>query len=488
LKGLKTFLSICVGALALAGCVDRESQKQAKVTERLIKDPTAPVRLAPVGSEDLVETLEITGQLTTSADTTVGARVSGRLVAVYVQDGDAVSAGQVIAEQDASILRSQAMQAQSQVAAARASLDQAISNAKIGPQKSAAAVATAEAQLRGAKAQLAKARQGARKEEVAQAEAQVNAARASLDTAKKERDRAKSLFEQGAGSQQRYEAAESGYQNALSNYESALENLRMRQSWTRPEDLQAAEEQVRQAEEALRSAKAQQSLDVLLGQQVEQARANLRAAESGHAIARQALADAQVRSPISGRLFGKPAQPGEFLNPGAPVARIVGGSGVYFEGEVPETQVASVRPGSSVRVVFDALPGATATGTVIAVSPSSAEVARVFKVRVGLSSVPEGAKPGMFAHGEITLRSVKGAAVVPQAAIVRQGSDAFVFTVDGKKAKRIKVTTGLGKNGVIQVIGLEPGTLVVSEGASELADGQEVAVESKSAAEGAKKE
>jgi len=457
--------------------VDRAAQKQAAQTEKLIKDPTVPVSLQPVRQETLTDTLEINGELTTSADVTVGARVAGKLIAVYVHDGDRVAAGKLIAEQDTSMARSQVQQAQGQVSAARAALAQAMTNAQIGPQRSAAGVATAEAQLRSAKAQLAKARAGARSEEIAQAKSQVNAAKSALETARKERDRARVLFEQGAVSQQRLDGAENAYQSALSNYEAALENLRMVQNWTRPEDLQSAEEQVRQAEESLRNAKAEQKLDTLLDQQVQAARANLRSAEAQLAMARQAVADAQIRSPFAGRVFGKPVQAGAYLNPGSPVARIVGENGVYFEGEAPESLVPSLRVGDPVKVTLDAVGGKSAAGRIVSVSPTSTEVARVYRVRIAIDGAPEGARAGMFARGEITLRSVEQASVIPQAAIVTAEGKSYVFTVAGGKAKRLPVKPGLRKDGLVQVDGLSVGQEIVVDGALDLSEGVQVRVQ-----------
>lgn len=464
-------------ALGITGCVNREAQAQGKRTVDLIKDPTVPVSVQPASTQTLTETLEITGQLATSADTTVGSKIAGRLVSVNVQDGSSVTAGQVIAELDASMQRAQVQQAQAQVTAARAALSQAQTNLKIGPQRSAAAVAVAQAQLRAAKAQLAKARMGARSEEVAQAQAQVNAAKSALETAKRDRDRARTLHEQGAISQQRLDAAENVYQSALSNYEAALEGLRMRQNWTRPEDLSSAEEQVRQAEEGLRSAQAQKALDALLDQQVEQARANLRSAEAGLSLAHQNLADAHIRAPFAGKVFGRPAQAGTVLNPGSPAARIVGKEGLYFEGDLPEASVAQVKPGDSVEVTLNALNSGPITGHIVSISPTSQEVARVFRVRVALDRAPKGAMSGMFAHGKVTVRRVAEATVVPFVAIQSADKDPYVFTIEGTKAKKVAVKLGLKTDGLVQVEGITPGAKVVIEGARGLVEGKEVKVQ-----------
>lgn len=468
---------IAFGAVALSGCVDRAAQEQAKKTEEMVKDETVAVTVQAVSKQTLAETLEITGELATTTDSSIGSKVGGRLSAVYVQDGSAVSAGQVIAEIDSAVQRAQVQQAQQQVNAARSALNQAMTNARITPQRSAAAVATAQAQLRAAKAQLEKARKGARTEEVAQAQSRVTAAKSALETAKKDRDRAKSLYDQGATSQQRYEAAENAYQAALANYESALEGLRLTQNATRPEDLAAAEEQVRQAEENVRSVQAQRQLDAILPQQVEQARANLLAAQASLSMARETLSDTQIRSPFSGKVFGKPAQAGTVVNPGTPVARIVGKEGLYFEGDVPEGSISQIRQGGQVTVKLDALGDQSLTGHIVSVAASTQDVARIFRVRISLDNPPAGAIPGMFARGAVTLSSVEGADVVPSSAIVKDGADAYVYVVSGDTVKKTKVSIGMERDGTTQVIGLSEGTKVVVDGARNLTDGAKVKVQ-----------
>ncbi len=467
------------GTLALsAGCVDREAQKQAKRTEELLGDPTVPVTVAAVRTETLLETLEVSGEITTSQDTSIGAQVGGRLVAVHVREGDFVAAGQVIAQQESTMQNAQARQGHAQVQAAQSALSQALANAQVGPQRSAAGVATAEAQLRAARAQLAKARAGARSEEVAQATSQVAAAKSSMETAKKDVDRYRILLSQGAISQQRFEQAENAYRAALASYESALEHLRMMQNWTRPEDLSTAEELVRQAEETLRTAKAQQRLDILLVQQVEAARANVRSAQAQLDMARQAVSDTQIRSPFAGRVFGKPMQPGTFLAPGSPVARLVGAEGAYFEGAVPEGQVPVLAAGKSVRISLDAFPGRTFTGRVVNVSPQSTEVARIFNVRISIDTLPEGAKPGMFARGEVELKRIPDATVVPDVAVVEEAGQSYVFALNGDTVSKVRVSLGRRKDGLVQVTGIEPGASVVVDGATKVSEGTKVKVQS----------
>lgn len=467
---------LSVLALAAAGCVDREAQKQAKRTEALVSDPTVPVSVTPVVRTDVSESLEITGSITTEEVTTIGAKNGGRLVAVYVKDGDTVKAGQLLAQQETTDAMIRVRQQQALVDAARSQVQQAEADARVGPARSAATVRASEARLKQAQANLDKVRAGAREEERTQARWAVENAKKNMEVAKAALDRARRLLSDGATSQAELDRAENAYTGALAAYNNALENQRMIETGARVEDIAAAEQQVAAAREQLASDQAAQRLDVQFEDRLRAARANLRSAEEAVTLARQALTDAKIIAPFAGRVSGKPTQPGTFVGPGSPIVRIVGGESAYFEGDVPEGQIAQLKPRLGVVVQIDAL-GREFKGTIMAINPLGTDVGRLFKVRVQIEGDTTGLKPGMFARGIVELRRVTDAVVVPDVAIVTQGGERSVFVISNDKAKRVKVTTGLRKNGLVQVEGLSPGQDVVIEGQGKLADGVEVKIE-----------
>ncbi|MCW5938692.1 MAG: efflux RND transporter periplasmic adaptor subunit [Fimbriimonadaceae bacterium] len=461
----------------LGGCVNRAAQEQAAKTEALIKDPTIPVVTALATTRDLEETLAVTGAITTSDQSQVGPAVPGRLVAVYVKDGDQVVAGQVIAQQEGESLSAQLRQATAQANAARAAVSQARSDARTTPEKTAAAVRAAEARLSQAKSQLQKALNGARTEEREQAEWAVRRAKSDLDTAKSARDRAERLYQEGAIAQADFEQAQNRYMNSLAAYEGALQSLSIVQSATRPEDIESLRQDVRAAEESLRIAKTDRSADQIAADRLRSAEATLQAAEESVRIAQKSLRDTSIRSPFAGRVTGRPLQAGTFVAPGAVVATITGLQGSYFEASVPETRLADVSPGQRVKVTVDAVSGAVYTGAVIAVNPQANDVTRVYPVRISIDQRSERLKSGMFARGEISVGARKGATVVPSIAVLKDGQEATIVTVEAGKAKRIKVKVGIETNGLTEVSGIAPGTVVVTSGQSGLADETPVRVE-----------
>jgi HlyD family secretion protein len=491
-----------VAVLGAAGCVNRPAQEQAKRTAQVVTDPVPVVTVQPARTETMSEELEITGDIVAGEDTVIGAKQSGKIVGVYVREGDTVAVGQLIASLDTSQLNSQLRQAQAQVGSAQASLSQALSqlaqakrNAAVGPTRTSSAVRSAEAQLRSAKAQLQKAVTGARPEERRQAEANVASAKANLDTQEKELERIRTLVNEGALAGNRLDQQTNMVQTARTQYTNALEALNLVRAGAREEDINSARELVRQAEEAVRTAKAQQDLDPLLNDQVQGAqaavaasKAQLESARAQVTLVQQNISDMQVRAPFSGKIYGKPAQAGTVVGAGTTIARLIGGSGIYFQGQVPASAVAQVRPGMPVEVSIDGLPGKSFTGSVATVSPLGEAVGRLFAVRVQIAGESFGIKAGMFARGQVELRTIQNATVVPVDAVVGRGSDKFVYYVDGDVAHEAKVTTGIQKGPWVQVTGVPMDARVVVDGQATLREGTKVKVEATKTAERSTKE
>lgn len=476
---------VLLASLALTGCVDRAAQEQAKKTAEIVTDPTIAVQTVDAAAQDIERTLDITGRLVTDDDLQISAKLPGRLVAVYVQEGSTVTAGQLIAQQDTRDTSAQLRQAQANVAAARAQLRQAQLDASVASQRSDAAVKASEARLRAARAGLEKALNGARPEEKAQAKANLDRAKSDLDTTRKAFERANRLFNEGAIAQAELEAAQNRLDNAQAAYDAAEQSYLLVLDAVRAEDIAQAREGVRQAEEALRLDRANQRLDPAAQDRVAAARAQVQAAEEGVRLARIAQEDLAIRAPMSGKVTGKPLQAGTMVSPGVPIARLVGVQGLFFEADVPERDIARVRPGMPVEAKIEALGDTTLTGAVQSVSPLATDLGRLFTVRVSINESAANLKPGMFARGTIQLGTDSGAITVPAASVRGDGEANYVYTVvteqrDGKSvqvAKRTPVRLVRSVGPVAVVEGLELGAQVVSVGMSELSDGALVTVQ-----------
>jgi RND family efflux transporter MFP subunit len=486
------FIPLTVLSLALiaGGCVDRQKQDQAKETAKVINDPTVEVVAQAPVTKTLQQTAVVTGNVTTSADSEVGPKFSGRVVRVFVNDGDSVSAGQPLAQLDTSILSSQLSQAMGQESSARATLNQAQSavsqalrNQAVNPSKSAAAIRSAQARLRSAQANLAKLRTGARPQERIQAQAQVASAKANLDTQTKQLERIRNLVQQGALAGSQLDTQQAAYEAARTTYENAVQSLALIREGNRTEDITAAQEEVRSAQEDVNTARANRELDASYADQVanaqaqvQAARAQIQSAQAAVAQARQNLADATVTAPFAGKVSGRPVQPGTVVGAGTSIVRLVGTQGVYFEGDIPGELVNNIQSGQSVAISIDAVPGRTFPGTVRTVGALGSSVGRLFSARIAFLGAPAEVKPGMFARGSIILKTVPGATVLPSTAVLKDDTGSYVMVAEGNKAHKLRVTTGLVQGDETQVHGLPSSERVIVQGQNNLLEGAQIRV------------
>lgn len=475
-KGFYAALLASMVLLSVGGCADRKAQADSKRTAEVVNDPVKEVTVTTTKTSSIEEVLTVNGSLATDNDVSVGSKNPGRIQSVFVQDGDQVTAGQLLATMDVSNLLAQQAQALAQLKASQAQLSQAQNNARLAPARTDASVRQAEAGVRQARAVLAKAEAGARSEEKAQAASTVASAKSNLDTQKRELERVKTLVAEGALAETRLDQQRNAYEAALAQYQSALEAQSITANATRPEDLASARESVRQAEQILASAKASKKLDVTLDDQVAAAKAQVEASRAALGIVQQSIRDAQIVAPISGKVVGKPILAGTVVGSGNTIVRLIGAAGVFFEAEVPSEELSKVQVGTQVRVAVDAFPGRQFSGTVAFINPLADSVGRLFKVRVQISGADQDLKPGMFAKGEIVTKSVPSAIVLPSSAVVRRGSESFVMVIEGDQAKKMTVKLGASKNSMVQVIGLAEGVKVVVNGQEDIVEGSKVRI------------
>jgi len=140
----------------------------------------ATVATVPVARGAIVASVAGSGTLTAARDVDLPFQASGSVIAVLVQEGDPVTAGQPMARLDDRELRLQVVSAEASLASAQARLAQAqAGNAR--PEE----IAAAQASLANTAAQLTKVRTGnLTRADLASAEATLRAAQARLDALK----------------------------------------------------------------------------------------------------------------------------------------------------------------------------------------------------------------------------------------------------------------------------------------------------------------
>jgi HlyD family secretion protein len=368
-------------------------------------------------------------------DADLAFEVGGRVVTVAVEDGDPISAGQLLAELDnaaqrANMENAQAALIQSDAAVgiqagaleeSKANLDKVLAGA------TGEEIDQAEASLAGAEASLAEVVVGPTDEDIAQAEAAVETARAQLaQVLAGSRDEdiqaaAARLLQAEAEvreAQADYDANVYGdpdrlgpfglaLEQATNNYEATKAEYERLVNGATGEEIGVARAQLNEAEAALNKvlagatpeqiaraqaevARSEAALAQLLAgatdEDIAMAEARVKTSEANVASAEAAVAQAQAQvgvaetelaktqliAPFDGVVGLKNIEEGEIVNGGTTVMSVGDTSRWQIEtDDLTEIDVVQVTEGANVQISIDALPDQIFAGTVVRVTPKA---------------------------------------------------------------------------------------------------------------------
>lgn len=207
---------------------------------------------------------------------------------------------------------------------------------------------------------------------------------------------------------------------------------------------------------------------------LDQQRAALSEARASRDSVQAQIDDRMIRAPFSGYLSLRTISEGAIVTSGTPLVTVSDLSRIKLDFTVPETLLASLRPGLPIKAYASAFPGEPIMGTISVIDPVIDPQSRAVMVRATLPNPGARIKPGMLLTVRIETAQ-RTALSLPEAAVLSEGDTRYVYTVDGeKKVKRTVVRTGLRDNGLVEVSGLPANALVVTEGVVKVADGRTV--------------
>ena len=378
----------------------------------------------PVMEDELTVRITASGSVEPVRTVNLSPKTAGTLERLLVEQGDRVTAGQVIGIMDSAQTAAQMAQNEASVAEARAQLQDALNGA------SATDISQAEAALSVADAALAD-------------------ARARQDLADEELDRSRRLFEQGAISRSDLDRAISENRSAASGVEQAI--FRVEEAEARLTDQRNGNdaEDIAQAEARLARAQAQ-----LQGMQVQ-------------------MNDTEIRAPFDGIVTQRFAEEGAFVTPTATASDVTSAtstaivaiaSGLEVIAEVPEADIGKIRVGQKTEIQADAFPDETFEGVVKLIAPEAIERQNVtvFQVRIRLTTGLDQLRSNMNTTVSFLGDQLDDALVVPTVSIITQAGESGVLVPGEEGEVEFKpVVLGSQVGDRIQVLdGLEEGDLV----------------------------
>ena len=202
--------------------------------------------------------------------------------------------------------------------------------------------------------------------------------------------------------------------------------------------------------------------------------ARLASAEAQLDNARQRLSFPTIVAPDEGIVSARNVTPGQVVQVGSELFRIIRQGRIEWRAEVPERDYGLVRPGMPVEV--QPIGGAPVTGRVRVVSPGLDPTTRRGLVYADLPE-PAGLRPGMFVNGTLSLGESPGR-VVPVSAVTTRDGAHYVFVIGPDlRVEEAKVDLGRTLGDTVELVGgVAQGARLVRSGTAFLRDGDLVAL------------
>ncbi len=381
--------------------------------------PPVPVSVAPVVRGPISSTFTLTGTIIPAQQANLSSVITGEVLAVNVQIGDRVRKGQLLVQIDDSTLRATLSQNQAGYDAARAHVNSSVSN-DVG------SASTTQADLQSAKV--------------------------AFDAAASNLARTQSLFKQGYVSQ-------SAIDQALSQYA-------------------AAESALRSAQVAAENANMSAGSGSSAQSDVETARATEAQDAAAVQFAQTQIAQAAVEAPFDGVVTQRSVDPGSLAVPGTPLVQVSQLDPAYVAVGVPDSDLGSVRAGTTAGVTVETLPGHAWTGIVNNLNAATNVGTLSYLARIAIPNPVLVLKAGMVATVAFVAARHDQALLVPRTAVVTTQDGSTIYVVKHGVARALPIVVGLQTQDRAEISGpgIEAGTQVITVRPDSLQDGSPVEI------------
>ncbi len=244
-------------------------------------------------------------------------KTGGKVIQVFVQEGDSIKAGQRLAQLDDTQLKAKVTQAAAAYGAALAQYKAAQTDLAVLKQQVPLKIDSSQAALKHAQAQL-------------------KAAQATEKQMKKDAQRLQTLLKKGHIDKEKAEQATLAYRTARANRITA-------------------ETAVEQAQKALNEAQLGWQQLKAKQEQVNAIKAQTLQAQAALMEAMSLLDDMQIRAPVDGTITQQLVHEGEVLAPGAALFDEVNLDRLYLKGYVAEKEIGKVYLNQKAQIQFDSL-------------------------------------------------------------------------------------------------------------------------------------
>ncbi len=222
--------------------------------------------------------------------------------------------------------------------------------------------------------------------------------------------------------------------------------------------------------------------DQKIGSEIQylQSQTNMISQQKAVAQMKAQLAKTRIIAPFSGVIDELIAEKGQVVGPGQGLMRIVNLNNMFVSTAVPESYIGKLKVGTVVNVYLASL-GKTYVGKIRQVASNINPNNRSFGIEVSIPNAENLLRPNQVAKLKIIDYTNANAVVVPSNVIQVDGNgDQFVFEATSIKdktaiAKKVIVKVGKTSENFTEILGgLEPKTVVVSDGVNTVSEGMKL--------------
>ena len=460
------------------------------MTYRLVTHPKSSIDLekltVPAVSENLKVEIRASGTVQPIQTVNISPKTPGRLLQLFVEQGDVVVRGQRLAVMDNRDIYAEGMQAQArfdetiaryrelqaQIPTEIRQLESEVNQAQSRIAQARSQLAIAQDRLREAQARIPR--------NIDQVRAQLKAAESKLKLAENRVKRNQDLIEEGVISQDRFDEVSNDYLNAKANLIESLGKLDQSQETASPE-IGQIQQQIEQLKSAIEeSYRALEGKVAALEQRQFTAKSSLNSLKAVAAAAQADLErvkiqyqDTIITAPFPGTITQKFATPGSFVTPTTSASSTASATstsilslarGLEVVAKVPEVDIPSLKIGQPAQIIADAYANAKFAGKVIRIAPEAIVENNVtsFEVTVGLMTGKEELRSKMNVDVTFVGEQLTDALTVPTVSIVSLAGKTGVMVpgVDNQP-KFQPVAIGVVVDNKTQILsGLEQGNRV----------------------------
>ena len=199
--------------------------------------------------------------------------------------------------------------------------------------------------------------------------------------------------------------------------------------------LAQAEANLKRLQNDFRRAQEMYQNRLVSSEQFDKVRFDLETQQAAYDLAQLELSYTHIVAPIDGVISERMVKEGNLIQLHQPLFRIDDFDPLLAVLNVPERELAILRPGLPVSMVVDALAGKSFTGAIARVSPVVDAQTGTFRVTTEFRDETRQLKSGMFGRLNVVYDERKDALVVPREAVIDEDGRTSVFVVSREKPK-----------------------------------------------------